>query len=78
MCLYKNVSKLWVVQCGGLKKIKYVSNKAFKMIELSDLFQDGKEKNSSHQINLSDYHLFIRRNLYLYIFLPFAIAKTSP
>ena len=29
---------------------------------------EGKTKNSSHQINLSDYHLFIWQNLYLYIF----------
>jgi hypothetical protein len=35
---------------------------------LSDLFPDGKEKTSSHQINLSDYHLFIWQNSYLYIF----------
>ena len=29
---------------------------------------EGKTKNSSHQINLSDYHLFIWQNLSLYIF----------
>ena len=33
MPLYEIVSKLWVVQCGDLKKNKEVSNKAFKMIK---------------------------------------------
>ena len=44
---------------------------------LSDLFPEGKEKNSSHQINLSDYHLFIWQNLYLYIFFTFRYYKNK-
>ena len=47
-------------------------------IETWKLFPDGKEKPKTLVINLLDYHLFIWQNLYLYIFLPFAIAKTSP
>ena len=31
MPLHESVSKLWVVQCGDLKKNMYVSSKAFKI-----------------------------------------------